>query len=137
MKTCIIVDIDGTLANNKHRSPYDMNSVLKDDLILPVKTIVDRAYENVDVILLSGRPDSARIDTEERLHIHGVAYTQLYMRITGDTRTDIEIKKEIYEMNIKPEYNVLFALDDRTRIVDQRREMGIYTLDVNQNREVF
>jgi hypothetical protein len=31
----------------------------------------------------------------------------------------------------------MFALDDRTRVVDWRRKMGIYTFDCNQTREVF
>lgn len=113
-------------------------SKIKDDPIIPAtKAIVDRAYENVDVILLSGRPETIRQDTEQRLRIHSIVYDELYMRPKDDIRPDIEIKKEIYETHIQWKYNVLFALDDRTRIVDQRREMGIYTLDVNQTREVF
>lgn len=136
-KNCIIVDIDGTLANNKHRSPYDMEQIHNDLPITATCKIVERAYENVDVILVSGRSEKYKNETVKRLHSFGVAYTYLFMRPANDTRPDTEIKKEIYEMNIKGIYNVLFAIDDRTRIVDQRREMGIYTLDCNQTREVF
>lgn len=54
-----------------------------------------------------------------------------------DDRPDTDVKKEIYEKYIKDKYNVVYAIDDRTRLVDQRRELGIFTFDVNQTREVF
>ena len=101
MKTCIIVDIDGTLANNKRRSPYDMSKIKDDPIIPATKAIVDRAYENVDVILLSGRPETIRQDTEQRLRIHSIVYDELYMRPKNDIRPDTEIKKEIYETHIQ------------------------------------
>ena len=134
---CVIVDIDGTLANNKRRSPYDMDKIKDDPVIPATKVLVDWAYENCFVFLVSWRPESARKDTEERLAKNSISYTLLFMRPTDDTRPDTEIKKEIYEMHIKDVYSVLFAIDDRTRIVDQRRAMGIYTLDCNQTREEF
>lgn len=123
MKTCIIVDIDGTLANNTRRSPYDLTQCGEDPLILPTKLIVDRAYEHVAVFLVSGRSEEYRPQTEARLHKHGIAFTKLFMRPKDDTRPDTEIKKEIYHNNIEPTHRPLFAIDDRNRIVDQRREM--------------
>lgn len=137
MKTSIIVDIDGTLADNKRRSPYDMSKIKDDPIIPATQAIVNRAYENVIVILMSGRPETARNDTEIRLHQHGIPYHFFYMRGEDDDRPDTEVKLALYKEHIQWKYNVLFALDDRTRIVDQRRDIGIYTLDVNQTREVF
>lgn len=137
MKPCIIVDIDGTLANNKRRSPYDMSKIKDDPIIPAIQAIVNRAYENVIVILMSGRPETAMVDTVEWLHKHSIPYHFFYMRGEDDDRPDTKVKLALYKEHIQWKYNVLFALDDRTRIVDQRREMGIYTLDVNQTREVF
>jgi len=136
-QTCIIVDIDGTLADNSRRSPYDLTQIQKDPVNYAVANIANRAYENVEVILMSGRDESAREDTEAWLDKYLISYSALYMRPAGDTRPDTEIKKELYEKHIKNTYEVLFAIDDRNRIVDQRRAMGIYTLDCNQTRKEF
>ena len=101
MKTCIIVDIDGTLANNKRRSPYDLDQLHNDPPITATCKLVERAYENVDVILVSGRSEKYRNETAKRLYSFDVPYTHLFMRPDDDTRPDTEIKKEIYETHIQ------------------------------------
>jgi len=136
LKSCIICDIDGTLALHD-RWPYEFEKLDTDILNIPVEFIIATAYENVSVILMSGRSEEYRKPTEKRLRKHKISYSALYMRPANDTREDTKIKRELYETHIQGKYNVLFAIDDRTRIVDQRREMWIYTLDVNQTREVF
>lgn len=135
--TCIICDIDWMLANNKRRSPYDMSKIKDDPVIEAVAYVIEWAYENCEVILVSGRSEAARADTEEWLAKNHIAYSQLYMRPIDDERPDTEIKKEIYEKYIEWNYHVLFALDDRFRLVNQRRDIWIFTFDVNQTREVF
>ena len=144
-KKCIIVDIDGTLALRTMRGPYDTSRYNEDVICNPVRTILDMVYfrnnehydSDITILLVSWRSEEFREVTVKRLEDKGVPYHKLYMRPTWDTRHDTEIKKEIYENHIKDEYIVMFAFDDRVRIVDQRRELGIYTFDVNQTRSVF
>jgi hypothetical protein len=56
---------------------------------------------------------------------------KLFMRKTGDIRSDDIVKREIYETHIKPEWNVVCVLDDRQRVVDMWREIGLTCLQVD------
>lgn len=76
----IICDIDGTLAHMNGRSPYDYSKVSEDTVDETIRGITD-LYNNF-VILVSGRPDSCRDDTEDWLENNGVQYTSLHMRKT-------------------------------------------------------
>ena len=56
------------------------------------------------------------------------------MRITGDGRNDTIVKKELYEENIKGNYEILFVLDDRNSekypVVGMWRELGLTCFQV-------
>ena len=136
----IICDLDGTLCNTDHRKhfmqqkPKDWNSfyggIPNDpinkwcyELILKMNAV--QPYTNI--ILVSGRPEKYRKNTEDWLHKHGIP-ADVFMRKDGDFRDDAIVKKEIYETHIKPFYEVLFCIDDRQRVVDMWREEGLVCL---------
>ena len=120
---CVIVDIDGTLALNlENRSFYDMSRVKEDTVDPFMSCIVDALYNYglesngkpyPSIILVSGRGEEARKDTEEWLKTNLIPYDHLYMREEGDSRKDEVIKEEIYHEYIEPEYAVLGVFDDR------------------------
>jgi predicted kinase len=129
----IICDIDGTLALNQNgRSYYDSTRVIEDSVNVPVADIV-RLYskQGVFIIIVSGRKDDCRIDTETWLKCNDIPYNILLMRSVEDNRKDTITKKEIYDNNIKDKYNVLFVLDDRAAVVSGWRELGHTCLQVN------
>lgn len=124
---CVVIcDLDGTLANLNGRNPYDASTCMEDGL----NKVVAGLIMGVDVILCSGREDKYRKQTEAWLAKHGIKYVSLLMRETGDNRKDAIIKREIYETNIKPYYNVSFVLDDRNQVVDMWRSLGLTCLQV-------
>ena len=53
------------------------------------------------------------------------------MRKDNDFRPDEEIKKEIYFNKIINNYNILFILDDRTKVVKMWRELKLTCLQVD------
>lgn len=130
----IICDIDGTLALFEGRSPYDRDFSI-DDLNEPVAHIIG-TYSGPEIemeyaiLLVSGRKDKFREVTEKWLADKGVLYDHLWMRKTEDERKDFIIKEEIYREHIEGKYNVLFVLDDRNRIVELWRSLGLTTLQV-------
>ena len=131
----IILDIDGTLSEGcgEHRGPYEYDKVSLDK---PNKPIVEIARRYVDdknfvVIVVSGRDASCIDDTENWLRDNGIFYDEIYMRQIGNTENDAIIKKRIYDENIKGKYNILFVLDDRDRVVDMWRSLGLICLQVN------
>mgnify|MGYP001597434170 CR=1 FL=1 len=124
MNQVIICDIDGTLALCGDRNPYDASTCEQDGLNHPVASII----KHHAVILVSGRMEDFRPHTERWLKVHDINYGALFMRPSGDTRKDYIVKKEIYDFKIKDKYNVLFVVEDRTRVVRMWREQGLVCL---------
>ena len=125
----IICDLDGTLALFGDANPYDRDFS---------KDIVNEAVFNIlyyipanAIILVSGRTEKYREQTEEWLRANQVGYGVLYMRKEGDNRKDVIVKSEIYEEHIKGKYNIDYVLDDRNQVVDFWRSEGLTCLQVN------
>jgi len=114
----IIVDVDGTIAINVSRDYYDMLKVIEDIPNQPICDLVKLLSKTYIIIIVSGREDCARGDTDLWLSAHDVPYNKIFMRKTGDNRKDVIIKEEIYENDIAPFYNVKYVLDDRLQVVE-------------------
>lgn len=56
---------------------------------------------------------------------------ELFMRPTGDQRNDGIMKELMFNEHIRGKYNVRFILDDRDRVVNKWREMGLTCFQVN------
>jgi predicted kinase len=140
LPTCIIVDIDGTLAHGTGRSPYDYSLVHTDTVDEQIKELVlsyfwegrdtDPRIPATYVIIVSGREDGCKEETVKWLADNHILYDEIYMRKGGDMRDDRIVKREIYDEFIKPRYNVRFVLDDRDRVVKMWRENGLKVLQV-------
>lgn len=135
----IIVDIDGTLADVEHRvhfvqaSPKDwknFNQHMIHDKINPwcLEIIQKFHKDHYKIILLTGRTDDFMSDTESWLKRYHVPFDQLLMRSVSDRREDFEVKKEIYQSKIEPNYNSLFVLEDRSSVVKMWRSIGLTCL---------
>ena len=124
----IICDIDGTLAISSGRSPFEFERCHEDICNDAVRSILhSQALFAVKIILVSGREDKYRGPTESWLIANKVFYT-LFMRPTADKRHDNIVKREIYEQEIKDKFNVKFVIDDRQRVVDMWRSLGLVCL---------
>lgn len=128
----IICDLDGTLCLLNGRNPYDASTCEQD---LPnqavLETLLALRIKGYSIILVSGRSDEFKPQTTRWLVEHEVPHNHLYMRKKGDTRPDQVIKREIYEQAIHPFYKVLMVLDDRQRVVDMWRSLGLTVFQVN------
>lgn len=130
---CVIFDIDGTLALMDGRNPFDEAKYVEDRLNVPVYNMIQDYFDSpmqTKVILLSGRMNTGREQTEEWLKMHEVPYDLLLMRKIKDFRADEIIKKEIYEQEIKGKYFVNFICDDRDKVVEMWRSLGLLCLQV-------
>src|SRR6476660_5899306 len=94
-KHIVIVDIDGTLADVQHRLRYlkgpgkknwvkFFRSAPEDQPVDIVKRWVNNLAPDYTTILITGRPDEYREDTEAWLAQHAIQYKKLYMRRLGD-----------------------------------------------------
>lgn len=126
----IIVDIDGTLAHMKDRSPFDWQRVGEDECDDIIKGIVN-AYDNLGtIIVMSGRDGSCRDITIKWLEDKNIKYDSLIMRGEGDFRKDSIVKRELFDNHIKGKYYIEYVLDDRNQVVDMWRDMGLKCLQV-------
>lgn len=138
MKKAIIVDLDGTLADITHRRKYvegpkkdwkNFNkNILQDDINRWCREIIRRMIHDHHVLLVSGRTDQLKKETVDWLSKHDVPYTALLMRDSRDHRDDTVVKKELYENEIKPFYDILFVIDDRAKVVKMWRDAGLVCL---------
>lgn len=127
----IICDIDGTLALMKDRGPFEWEKVGQDDLNSIVFNILCAfSFQEFKIVLVSGRDEVCRKETEKWLKDNGIHYDELFMRPEGNTEKDSIIKRRIFEEHIRDKYNVYFVLDDRNQVVDMWRSLGLTCLQV-------
>jgi len=142
-KWAIIVDIDGTLADNEHRRHFvegvprskrdfkSFNAMMhKDAVCKPVATIINLLSRMFSILLVSGRGEEYRRITEKWLKRNFIKYDMLYMRPAKDNRPDTMIKLEILEQIKQEGYAPHLAIDDRNRCVKMWRDAGITCFQV-------
>jgi tRNA uridine 5-carbamoylmethylation protein Kti12 len=131
----IIVDIDGTLAHMEGRSPYDYSRVLQDkpdECIINLVNMID-SVPGWHVIIMSGRPESCRTETIQWLSHYSSPVTELHMRPVEMLNEHDEVVKEwLYNTRIKQHFKVLMAIDDRDRVVDMWRRIGVKCLQAER-----
>lgn len=128
----LICDVDGTIADNKWRDPYDMSLVLNDGFFWPIIDLAStlKRHLGAKLLITSARPAMPQTvqDTVEWLGLTGLTWDALFMRDAGDNRSDAEVKAEIYDAAIAPYYNVAYVLDDRNSVVEMWRSKGLIVL---------
>ena len=139
MMKALIIDLDGTIANNTHRQHYiegdkkdwqSFNAAHVGDTLNTwcAEIMTNMGLNNYRIIIVSGRSDEFRNSTIQWLEYNTVPYDELYMRPAGDHRKDSVVKEEIYRSIIAPNYEVLFCIDDRQQVVDMWRSIGLVCL---------
>jgi len=137
-KDVVIVDLDGTLCNHSHRLHLALAGQWKEYHALCVddKLNEDVAWflsvlpREIFVIVLSGREETVKEETIQWLVKHNVAQyiDEILLRPEGDYSPDIELKPAMlddYFENLPWRNRVLVALDDRNRVVEMWRLLGI------------
>jgi predicted kinase len=134
----VVCDVDNTVAEITHRSPYDASTCLNDIPISHAVEMIKLCYKNgYKIIFLSGRQDKFKDLTSQWLDKHiGVPY-DLFMRKTGDLRKDAIIKEEIYRNNIEGKYYTQFIFDDRLQCVDMWYKLNLPIFRVNDPTSDF
>lgn len=129
--SCLIVDIDGTLADRVSRDWWDFKLVETDELILHTKRLIDKYKDEKTIILLSGRNKSCFDLTCNWLDKWDVHFDMLLVREEDDFRADAIVKYELYKEYVYPFFNVEFVVDDRDQVVRMWRKIGLNCLQVN------
>lgn len=123
----VIFDLDGTLAHmNGKRGPFEWDKVALDD---PSWNVVNHAMDlqnrGIKIVVTSGRDEVCRDLSAEWLKRLGLRVDKLVMRKAGDQRNDADVKEELFYEHVVPFYNVVYCVDDRDRVVQRWRDMGL------------
>lgn len=129
----IMVDLDGTLSSCKWRThlvtrdkpdwPAFFDALVCD---APVPAIVAAVKANPTVILMSGRPERYRRQTEWWLMEHEIPYDNLVMRPNKDMRPDHVAKSDMFRDQVLPSGKPNLVIDDRDSVVEMWRvEWGL------------
>lgn len=89
----IFCDIDGTLV--KHKSPTETTKTEHTPQLLPgtIDTLLEWDKKGYNIILISGRRESSRKQTEQQLASLGIIYDRLILGVGGGKRYLINDRK--------------------------------------------
>jgi hypothetical protein len=138
---CVLVDIDGVIADGAHRQRF-MRASPKDyagffaaavrDTPIPEAAILLRVIdEAVAIVLVSGRPASIHDMTVSWLTEHGFRWDLLVLRGEGDLRPASAAKSQAVQELRAEGWLPVLALDDEPDNVTMYRDLGVPTLYVH------
>jgi len=137
-----LLDLDGTLCDVSHRKQLAKSKAWNefhglchlDEPNPDVLRVVLLLQRTILPVIVTGRNARWRTKTEVWLFRHGVSWEALLMRPDGDFRPDAELKLSLLDQHYGGRTNwinrVVFALEDRDRVVETFRNLGIPTWQV-------
>jgi len=136
----VLFDIDGTLADNTHRQHFLMSSPKQwveffdamdgDKPNLAIVALYNVLYRSgsYELVVITGRPEKYRSDTENWLTKYGIELKTLLMRRDGDYRRDAETKREMIDEITQSLDEIELIVDDRAQTVRMWRDLGVTCL---------
>lgn len=130
LPSCVLVDIDGTVALMNGRSPFEWDRVDEDVSHEIVVSIVKGLQaQGKKIIFFSGRDGSCFEKTRGWLSARFDS-VELFMRKPGDMRNDAIVKEEMYFDHIHGKYQVEAVIDDRPRVCKMWRSLGFNVIQI-------
>ena len=127
-----IFDIDGTLATafgedgKLMRGFFEWKSVGVDRPIPDVVKMAKLLHSTWHrIILMSGRDECCRAETEAWLQENGIPYHELHMRPEGSMEKDRYVKEALYREHVLPRYYVHGVFDDRPQVALLWQDLGL------------
>lgn len=127
MVPAVIVDIDGTLADTRHRDCFKQQkdwdgyfARVHDDGVMmeTVDRVKAHKGEGRMILLMTGRPEKLRVATMNWLDVHGIPYDALYMRPNDDRRPGFAVKEDLYTRHLLDHYQVVCVMDNDPQIIE-------------------
>ena len=135
---CVVVDIDGVLADAAHRQHYldppwrDWDGFFAecggDGVFEENKALLELLALELTIVLLTSRPTWIQKATLDWLHLHKIRYDLLIMRPLGDFQPSPGFKREETETLRRQGYIPMLAIDDDMRNVRMYKSEGIPTI---------
>lgn len=142
----VICDLDGTIADIRHRlhfvrqEPKDwigFFEAIPNDTPRPEVLAMLETHRKAkrDIILVSGRSDAYRRETEDWLSYFDIDYEGLFMRQKGDHRPDTIVKEEMLNRYFHDKSDIKEVIDDRPSVLCMWESYGLRVVDVGNGEE--
>lgn len=143
----VLCDIDGTIADVKHRLQYAKGetkdwkkffSLISEDTVRKdVQNILVAEYnKGRTIIFVSARPETYKKETLEWLHKNMLTFAwTVIMRRANDKRVDTEVKKQMLDTYFPDKSKIALVIDDRPSVIRMWKEEGLNVLDVGEGIE--
>ena len=142
----LIFDLDGTIADNRHRIVYrhdgrlnwdillDPTLIRKDTLMAPnIPELLRHVKKNFKVVLLTGRVHKQKAETLRWLENYNIPYDRLIMRSADETYIKDAVFKEKRTRELLAQYDIVLALDDMSRTLEMYEKLDIATYKINSS----
>lgn len=134
-----IFDMDGTLALFEGlRGPFEWSKVGGD---LPhehvLRLLLMLQNNGFKIIITSARDSVCRAETIDWLERHGVKFENLFMRPQNDRRKDYIVKNELFNDEIRDNYNICGVVDDRLQVCRLWYDLKLPVFRVGDPEAVF
>lgn len=136
-KDAYIFDLDGTVAHtNGNRHIFDYSSVFKDTVDVSVGNVLI-ALKNMGfhIVFVSGRNNSSDCYSETVRWIKehfGFQEVELIIKESNSFEKDVKFKSRVYKDILAPKYNILGVFEDRLRVVEMWRDLGVKCFNVEK-----
>jgi hypothetical protein len=140
---CVVVDLDGTLANCDHRlhliegakKNWDLffDGCINDTVIEPMLNLIRLLSKDNKIVFITARPEKNRTLTAQWLVDNNITYDLLMMRPNKDFNKSPVSKQKMLSSLIDSGYNPIYAFDDRADCVQMFIQNGIYAFLVGEN----
>jgi hypothetical protein len=134
------VDLDECLALLNSRNPYDASTCTLDTLNTPVLEVIS-CYQDCHpghrTIIVTGRPERNRMETEAWLTWNNIYWDDLLMRDDCDWTSSAFYKWEAYREQIKDTYEVRAVFDDNPTVCRMFAEEGLTVFRVGNHQERY
>lgn len=145
-----VFDIDGTIANNEHRSHLLPSSDLHltsswkgynkacsgDSPIIPMINMMNTLADLSPVYIMTSRSDEVEWMTLEWLQDNDIEYDSIYMRSRHDNRKDYKMKEEwLNEISGGDKSNVVI-FEDNPQVIKHLRSCGYTVMAVCEYEEL-
>lgn len=142
-KPIVIVDLDGTIADVRHRLHFVQGPGKKrwkrffqaQEQDAPITWVLEKVWElsrEHEIVIVTARPDVCREGTERWLEKHCIPYSRVFMRPDGDHRPDYEVKRGILDKIGRSRVSLVF--EDRPLVCRMYREAGLEVVQIKSDQ---
>lgn len=133
----IQIDLDGTLAIFGNKNPYNRDFI-NDKVCVQVKSIIFLEKNiNTKIIILSGRSDKFKSITIDWLNKNDIPFDELHMRREKDNSPDTDLKEKLFKIHCLDKYYIKYIIDDRLKVVNKWKELGLFVFNVGNIDDDF